>query len=470
LWSDLGENLSKHMTERTKTKINLQVALAGEADTNRRYTAYGIRALHEGYPEIAQLFFEAAGAETVHAYSHLMALDAIGTTLENLRTAAKGETTEIEQTYPRMIAEAEDEGDLRAAASFRLALERERYHQQSFRRALVSLQDRGGQTELRDGQTFSAVPPLSAATVQDSRSQQEDNQRATGTQEVQGKNVLKRVMPAPPSLGERRGSEAAPSRSASSYRAETKTGVDRATAKRGLKEIEGERERIAQLAGIREVVFGGQDGLISTTTLVAGIAATTTQNVVVLVAGIIAAIAGALSMTVGSYLASRAQRQLYESELANEQREVAEKPGEEMAELLAALIGRGMPRNEAIEVMRRIAAHPGLMLDMLGAFELGLVPGSLGSPTRDALVTGMAFVVGSAVPLLPFIVLEVKPALMVTMLLALGALFALGMMKAWLSGRPMVVSGLEVLLLGGTAGAFGYGLGLLVSTFFGISI
>ncbi len=81
------------MAERVKTKVNLQIALAGEADTNRRYTAYGIRALQEGHPEIAQLFFEAAGAETVHAYSHLMALDAIGTTLENLRTAAKGETS-----------------------------------------------------------------------------------------------------------------------------------------------------------------------------------------------------------------------------------------------------------------------------------------------------------------------------------------------------------------------------------------
>jgi VIT1/CCC1 family predicted Fe2+/Mn2+ transporter len=139
-----------------------------------------------------------------------------------------------------------------------------------------------------------------------------------------------------------------------------------------------------------------------------------------------AAIAGALSMAVGSYLASRAQRQLYESEVANEQREIKEKPGEEMAELLAALIGRGMPRHEASEVMRRIAAHPGLMLEMLGALELGLVPGSLGSPTRDALVTGIAFVVGSAVPLLPFLVLEIKPALIVTMFLALGALFARG--------------------------------------------
>src|SRR5262245_9895841 len=169
------------MAERAKTKVNLQIAFAEEADTNRRYTAYGIRALHEGYPEIAQLFFEAAGAETVHAYSHLLALDAIGTTVENLRTAAKGETSEIEQTYPRMIAEAEEEGDLRAAASFRLALERERYHQQSFRRALALFQDRAGRTEPGDGQTFSTVPPLSTPPGPDSRTQPENRSQATGT-------------------------------------------------------------------------------------------------------------------------------------------------------------------------------------------------------------------------------------------------------------------------------------------------
>jgi VIT1/CCC1 family predicted Fe2+/Mn2+ transporter/rubrerythrin len=458
------------MAEKVKTKVNLQIALAGEADTNRRYTAYGIRALHEGYPEIAQLFFEAAGAETVHAYSHLMALDAIGTTLENLHTAAKDETSEIEQTYPRMIAEAEDEGDLRAAASFRLALERERYHQQSFRHALTSVQERKARSEFREGRAFSPLPVWSATTAQDSMSPHEESRQKPSTQGVRLTRVLTRGIPAPPALGDRRGSQAAVSKNTSGHPAGTRAGMDRASAKRGLREIEGECARIARLAGIREVVFGGQDGLISTTTLVAGIAATTTQSVVVLVAGTIAAIAGALSMAVGSYLASRAQRQLYESELANEQREIAEKPGEEMAELLAALIGRGMPRRDAIEVGQRIAAHPGLMLELLGTFELGLVPESLSSPRRDALVTGIAFVAGSAVPLLPFLVLGVNSALVGAMLLALAALFALGAVKAWLSGRPLVASGLEVVLLGGAAGALGYGLGLLVSATFGISI
>ena len=65
---------------RSKTEANLQVALAGEADANRRYLAYGIQALNEGRPEIAQLFFEAAGAETIHALNHLLNMRAIGST------------------------------------------------------------------------------------------------------------------------------------------------------------------------------------------------------------------------------------------------------------------------------------------------------------------------------------------------------------------------------------------------------
>lgn len=421
------------MTEGAKTRINLQVALADEADANRRYTAYGIRALQEGYLEIAQLFFEAAGAESVHVYSHLVALDAIGTTAENLRTAARRETGEIEQMYPRMIAEAEAEGDSRAAASFRLALEREKYHQQMFRQALAALPERGGQ----DGQRSSPIPPIVSTSLPTGRA------RDRGTPEPVKE----------PSNRPRAG-----------------VGVDRATARHGLKEIEGERERISRLAGIREVVFGGQDGLISTTTLVAGLAATASQNVVVLVAGAIATVAGALSMAVGSYLASRAQRQLYEAELTSEQREIAEKPGEEVAELLAALVGRGMPRHEAIDVTRRIAGHPRLMIDLLGALELGLIPAGLGSPLRDAIVTGIAFAAGSVIPLLPFLVFGIQAALVATMLLGLSALFALGAVKARLSGRPVLASGLEVVLLGGAAGMLGYALGRLVSALFGISI
>src|SRR5437870_6559697 len=131
--------------ERTssKTEANLLVALAGEADANRRYLAYGIRALNEGRADIAQLFFEAAGAETIHALNHLATMGAIGTTRENLQLAATGEVEEIEVVLPRMIREAEDEGRADAAESFRLALDRERHHRDMFRTALKDF-DRAG--------------------------------------------------------------------------------------------------------------------------------------------------------------------------------------------------------------------------------------------------------------------------------------------------------------------------------------
>src|SRR5215470_15908575 len=133
------------MRERTgsKTDANLLVALAGEADANRRYLAYGIRALNEGRADIAQLFFEAAGAETIHALNHLATMGAVGTTRENLELAATGEVEEIEVVLPRMIREAEEEGRSDAAESFRLALDRERHHRDMFRTALKDF-DRAG--------------------------------------------------------------------------------------------------------------------------------------------------------------------------------------------------------------------------------------------------------------------------------------------------------------------------------------
>ena len=86
--------------------------------------------------EIAQLFREAAGAEIVYALSHLMAIGVIGTTKENLREAAEGESLEILTMYPKFIEEAESEGREKAAKSFRIAFEREKHHRAMFQQAL----------------------------------------------------------------------------------------------------------------------------------------------------------------------------------------------------------------------------------------------------------------------------------------------------------------------------------------------
>jgi len=440
------------MQPESETRINLQVALAGEADANRRYIAYGIRALYDGHPEVAQIFFEAAGAETVHAYSHLQALGAIGTTEENLKTAATGEEGEIDEMYPRMIAQAEAEGNAAAAASFRLALEREKHHQRMFRTTLDTFYKNrnrpDGSTADKAGFQTGNNTGESAVTAESRVPIIQETDKAVRPATVRGSNK------------------------AATYRSglSEDSGVADSIEGFSASEIETEAERISRLSGIKEIVFGSQDGLISTTTLVLGVAAASTSVTAVLIAGGVALVAGTLSMAVGSYLSSRAERQLFETEIRKERGEMQQKPGEEIAELIAAFIGRGMPKAEAVDVARRTAKYPNLMLELLTAFELGLARQSLASPVRDALVMGTAFAAGSIVPLLPFVFLGRHVAIQATVAAAFAALFVVGALKGKLSRRSVWTSGLEVLLLGGASGAIGYLMGQLVSSFAHVSI
>ncbi len=114
-------------------------AAQGEAFARLKYMAFAQKALEEGYPEIAQLFEEAAGAETVHGITHLNALgDFVKSTKENLQNAAFGEADEIDQMYPQMIKEAQEENAPNkdsALKAFKTAIEREEAHEKMFREA-----------------------------------------------------------------------------------------------------------------------------------------------------------------------------------------------------------------------------------------------------------------------------------------------------------------------------------------------
>src|SRR5262249_2305444 len=255
---------------------------AGAAHT-RRYLAYGIRALAEGRADIAQLFCEAAGAETIHALEHLRTMGAVASTRENLAVAATGEMQEIDVTLPRMIREAEEDGRPDAAASFRLALERERHHRDMFRHALA---------------TFDGTPATSASGAASSLAVP----AATG----------------PGASGSARTAATAPRASGVVARpgGATAARMRRMDGRAHMSELDTEPGRIERLASIREVVFGAQDGLVSTFAVVAGLAAAGVGPLVVLLGGAVSAMAGVLSMSIGTFLSSRAQRQLYERALA----------------------------------------------------------------------------------------------------------------------------------------------------------
>ena len=123
------------------TEENLQAAFAGESQANRKYLAYAKQAEREGYPQAAKLFRAVAAAETVHAHAHLRAMDAIGTTAENLKAAIEGETHEFTEMYPEMIETAQAEGHKAAARSFVWANEVEKVHAGLYREALGNLEN-----------------------------------------------------------------------------------------------------------------------------------------------------------------------------------------------------------------------------------------------------------------------------------------------------------------------------------------
>ncbi|HET6461327.1 MAG TPA: rubrerythrin family protein [Syntrophales bacterium] len=123
----------------SKTEKYLKEAFAGESQANRRYLAFALKADQEGYPQVARLFRAAAEAETIHAHSHLRALNGIRSTKENLLEAVAGETHEFTKMYPEMIEAAKAEDHKVGLRSFSYANEVEKIHAQLYQTTLDSL-------------------------------------------------------------------------------------------------------------------------------------------------------------------------------------------------------------------------------------------------------------------------------------------------------------------------------------------
>ena len=150
---------------------------------------------------------------------------------------------------------------------------------------------------------------------------------------------------------------------------------------------------------------------MSNTSLVMGVAgAATNAPRFILLAGIAGLLAGAFSMAAGEYVSMQSQRELYERQIALERAELELMPDEEQAELAAIYRAKGFTADEADAIAARLFRDPEHALDTLIREELGLDPDELGSPWRAAVGSFAAFVVGAAVPVLPFLVAGGPPA------------------------------------------------------------
>lgn len=125
--------------EDSKTLQNLMAAFAGESQANRKYLAYSKKAEADGNINAAKLFKAASDAETLHALKHFETAGKIGTTVDNLKDAVKGETHEYQSMYPEFLKTAEEEGNKAAVRTFTLAMKAEEVHARLYNEALENL-------------------------------------------------------------------------------------------------------------------------------------------------------------------------------------------------------------------------------------------------------------------------------------------------------------------------------------------
>ena len=224
------------------------------------------------------------------------------------------------------------------------------------------------------------------------------------------------------------------------------------------------RHRAGIGGALRATVFGMNDGLVSNFSLVMGVAGGTHDNSIVILAGVAGLVAGAFSMASGEWISIRSQRELYENELRIEREELRAFPEEEREELELIYRAKGVAPEAARSLVDNIMRRSDVALDTLAREELGLDPNQLGSPWVAAISSFLAFAVGAAIPLIPFLIGSGTAATIAAAIISVLALFAAGAATSIFTGRHAGRAGLRMALIGAVVAAITFGIGKAVGT------
>ncbi|HKQ01619.1 MAG TPA: VIT family protein [Actinomycetes bacterium] len=226
--------------------------------------------------------------------------------------------------------------------------------------------------------------------------------------------------------------------------------------------MDRELHRSGRAGWLRAAVLGADDGIVSTASLVIGVAAAATSRDTVLLAGVAGLVAGATSMAAGEYVSVSSQRDAEQADISQERLELAADPAFEQAELTEIYVQRGLDRALAATVAQRL-----MEVDPLGSHvrdELGLQPGGMARPLQAAVVSAVSFAVGAALPLALIVLAPIGVRIPLTALAALMLLALLGTVGARLGGAPPARAALRVTLGGGLAMGLTALIGQLVGT------
>ena len=217
-----------------------------------------------------------------------------------------------------------------------------------------------------------------------------------------------------------------------------------------------------RIGWLRAAVLGANDGILSTASLIVGVAAAAGTQNAVLIAGVAGLVAGAMSMAAGEYVSVSSQSDSEQADLAREAKELSESPGFELDELAEIYVKRGVDQALARQVAQQLMAN-----DALSAHahdELGISEITTARPVQAALTSALSFSVGAAMPLL-MVVLSPAGVLVPTVSAAsLGFLAFLGAIGAKVGGANVLRGTVRVIFWGALAMAFTAGIGKLLGT------
>jgi len=214
--------------------------------------------------------------------------------------------------------------------------------------------------------------------------------------------------------------------------------------------------------GVRDVIFGANDGLVSILALIAGVYGAITESHPILIAGIAGAVAGAISMGAGAYLSAKSEKEVTEKE--SDRKGIRRKgtPEDEKEQLVRFYQARGFKKQEAEAIADRVASEMESRAEHTIGEEVGLTSEGSWPPVKAALFTGLSFAVVSIIPVLPFALMEVNPAVITAAIASIACLFGVGASKAIFTRMSWIRSGLEMMAIGALASVVTYAIGLAI--------
>ncbi len=223
--------------------------------------------------------------------------------------------------------------------------------------------------------------------------------------------------------------------------------------------------------GLKQIVYGGNDGIVTTFAIVAGFAgasaegAATVGALAVLIFGLANLLADATSMGLGEFLSTRSQRDLYLSRRQRELEEFELRPDQERAELVQMLGERGLSEQDAKAAADRLMKSPELVVDMMMTYEMEMPDMRMARPVGDGFVTFISFAVFGIIPLLPYLAMPATDprALPFSVAATVLALVLLGLLR-WRATEERVWRCVgETLFVGGACAVVAYGVGAVVA-------